>query len=44
MLGLTGYSDLRDIEAEAEKAIENVSCLSDECLSYQKIYRFLRRS
>jgi acetate kinase len=25
MLGLTGYSDLRDIEAEAEKAIENVS-------------------
>jgi acetate kinase len=25
MLGLTGIADLRDIEAEAEKAIENVS-------------------
>jgi hypothetical protein len=38
---LTGYSDLRDIEAEAEKGNRMSVSLSDECLSYQEIYRFL---
>jgi hypothetical protein len=35
-----GYSDLRII-AEAEKGNKMSVSLSDECLSYQEIYRFL---